>query len=577
MKKANLRFLEATLAVVSAVIAAAAVAMMPFAGLALSMHWVIACASSVVAAILGACGLVYLRRVLSSVSALSSCIATSDRSTIDITGLLGYVREKLDVLTGLDVLFASVNDDIASLQRSATKFDLFSSDILFSAQNLSEQASGQSDLLLSLRDRTGAFFEVLTTTNGELDQLKGIIDSNAESAAALAERARVSKGELAIIMERSSTAAREAKAGENEASSTGLAADELELGLRKLDATASRESDDARRIAESLAGIVDIVDRTHMLATNASIEAARAGARGAGFAVIAQEVRTLAAASKNALEDIDAVLRSVSSGIQQSTSLVGTVLASAGKLRGSLDRTRSTFDGIGELVRDIEGKIDRFDDVFSEQIEGASNAASSAKAAALRINGFTEAYRSRSVEYDSILAASRAAEVSATEARRSARVLAQLASYLKAGGSERNRVLRRYSVDQDQARLTYGRKERREELLYNLEVYGEDGRQFGYLGDLSKSGLLLLSSIALPVGARLSIAVALPITAEGERRIGLSATVRSCGQEQEGYRLGCSFNDDAVRQASSVDEILRTLAMGSIAAPDEVEELEELS
>ena len=566
----------ATLAVACTVIAAASVVAMPLSGASGSIYLIIALAASIVAACLGASALGYCRRVLESMSALSFYADAADHTSIDITGLLGNARERPDFLKGQDALFALVNDDIASLQRSATKFDLFSSDILFSAQNLSDQASNQSALLGSLRERTGAFFEVLTATNKELGQLQDSIGANAESAAALAERARVSRDELAIIMERSSAAAREAKAGENEATSTGKAADELDVGLRRLNDMAGRESEEASRITESLAGIADIVERTHILATNASIEAARAGTKGAGFAVIAQEVRTLAAASKSALDDIDAVLRSVKSGIEQSTALVGTVSDSAGRLRSSLDRTRSTFDGIGALVREIEGKIERFDDVFSEQIEGASIASSSAKTATITINGFTEAFCGRSAEYDAILASSRDAEALANDAKRSARVLAQLASYLKAGGSERNHVLRRYRVDQDQGRLAHGRKERREELLYNLEVYGDDGSQLGYLGDLSKSGLLLLSSKELPVGFRLSLAVALPVTAEGERKIALCATVRRCEREREGYLLGCSFNGDVERQASSVDEILRTLALDSIAAPGEVEELEEL-
>jgi hypothetical protein len=47
---------------------------------------------------------------------------------------------------------------------------------------------------------------------------------------------------------------------------------------------------------------------------------------------------------------------------------------------------------------------------------------------------------------------------------------------LKAGGSDRNRVLRKYRVDKNAEQKKYERKERREDLLYNLEVFDEGDR-----------------------------------------------------------------------------------------------------
>ncbi len=161
-----------------------------------------------------------------------------------------------------------------------------------------------------------------------------------------------------------------------------------------------------------------------------------------------------------------------------------------------------------------------------------------AQSAATTLSGFTQAYASRSGEYDTIVSSSKEAEASATEAKRSARVLAQLASYLKAGGAERNRILRKYKIDQNSSSRAFGRKERREELLYNLEVYNSEYNLIGYLGDLSKSGLLLLAFSKLEPGSKISISVALPISAEGERRIRLTIMVRRVEPEREGYRVG---------------------------------------
>jgi len=572
----------------------AVISLMAFAGvMKTGWHSLISGLLAVFALVMWFLALKYMQGVLASLEDISKEAGIVSDTSIDLARLVqaSSLHSKLDSMSGLDILFGLVNDDVASLQRSATKFDLFSSDILFSAQNLSDQAARQSDMLVSLREKTGGFFEVLTRTNNELGVLKGTIDRNADSAASLEQKARVSKDELNDIIKKSVDAAKEAQRGEAEVSSTSLAALELEAGLKKLNATAMRESEEAKHITTSLAVIADIVERTHILATNASIEAARAGERGAGFAVIAHEVRTLSASSRQALEEIGLVLNSVKKGIDDSSALTKTVSTSAARLSGSLDITRSSFDGIGAQVRDIEKRLASFDEVFSDQIQRAEETAMSARSAATTLSGFTEAYTSRSGEYDTIVSSSRVAESSAAEARRSARVLAQLASYLKAGGAERNRILRKYTVDQDSGLRSYGRKERREELLYNLEVYNTEDILMGYLGDLSKSGLLLLSFTNLEIGSKISISVALPISAEGERRVRLSIIVRRVEPEREGFRAGCSFSGTGDIDEASVDEILKTLALGNLSAPgnisaamspadvpdDSLEELEELS
>ncbi|HOX11324.1 MAG TPA: methyl-accepting chemotaxis protein [Spirochaetia bacterium] len=548
-----------------------------------------AAASAALALLAAAVGLrayVSVRKASRGDAALQAASSDPERGALDLVRLAAAASEDRSLAWHARLL-ETLNQDIALLQRSAVKFDLFSSDILFSAQTLAGLARRDLEMLTRLRGQVTEFFEEQARTNEELGQLRERLTGSAELAARLARTASDSRSELSLLVDLSREAARDARAGVEGVEATGEAASGLERLLDRLNQAARREAEEADRIAESLARIADIVERTHILATNASIEAARAGARGSGFAVIAAEVRNLSEASRKALEDIGKVLGSVAAGIRESGALSAQVASHSEQLDRSLSRTRSSFEAIDGRIREVEGRLARFDEVFSEQAEGSNRSSASAGQAASLLEGFAVAFRERTETYEGILEAARESETSVHDAERSARVLAQLAGYLKNGGLDRNRVLRRYRADGDLAQGRLGRRERREELLYNLEIFDPEGASLGHLGDLSPSGLLLVTPGRIEPGTRLALSLALPITAEGERRVPLSVTVRRVEEDGGLFRHGCSI-DDRERAAGQVEEILRSLSLGAVSAPglpaagagspgaEEVEEAEEV-
>ncbi|GAB1484097.1 hypothetical protein MASR2M78_29140 [Treponema sp.] len=519
---------------------------------------------------------------------LSKEAGSVDLDKIDIAHLVNRDdRVAYDSLSGLGFFLELVNEDIADLKRSALKFDLFSSDILFSSRRLAERTQSQRIMLRDLREKAASYFQLLSGTGKELASVSTFISGTAQGVLDLKERALESKEKLALLVSQAGSTAADARKGGMSMKETFEANIAVGKSLHVLSAAAERQAEEARVMGESLKAIEDIVEKTHILATNASIEAARAGARGAGFAVIASEVRTLSLSSQEVLAEIGRVLGSVADGMRSSLSLTQAVSNSAKTLGASLEKSRLVFEDIDEKASNMEKSIHTFDEVFAKQIEEASLAAASASTAVQGMDGFQESFRDRGKDYESIASAVDKADGEAADAELSANILAQLASYLKAGGSERNRVLKKYLCDEGARGKRFNRKVRRESLLYNLELVSRAGESIGHLGDLSDAGVLINAERRYEVGTHLEFWVIMPLSLEGNRRIHLSATVRRCEQEDAEYHLGCSFDSLSREEKASVAELLRSLSLGfrqapliesieEAADPEESAELEEL-
>ncbi|MBO7746790.1 methyl-accepting chemotaxis protein [Paenibacillus sp. MWE-103] len=114
-----------------------------------------------------------------------------------------------------------------------------------------------------------------------------------------------------------------------------------------------RLGDRAGEIAAFVGTIRAIAETTNLLALNASIEAARAGEHGLGFAVVAGEVKQLAAASKAASDRIAGLIASVQ---RETLQAIGTMRESRAEVETGMDMMADasrSFRRIVEAVRDV--------------------------------------------------------------------------------------------------------------------------------------------------------------------------------------------------------------------------------
>ena len=231
-------------------------------------------------------------------------------------------------------------DELGAIGHSVNRFIVYLQNMIGEVT----QATGAMASGLEQLQKTSAHTnQILVRHASETDQTVTAITEMSSTADTVAQNA----AETAAFTQRANEHADRSRVVVGEASNSVSA---LIGEVSSATHTVENMRQDAARITETLGVIGAIAGQTNLLALNAAIEAARAGEQGRGFAVVADEVRALAARTQASTSQINEMLARLTTGVSSSVTAMEATQASC---QSAADATARVNTGLDEMAGSV--------------------------------------------------------------------------------------------------------------------------------------------------------------------------------------------------------------------------------
>lgn len=279
-------------------------------------------------------------------------------------------------------------------------------------QEASEANQVQSDrqarvdqLIKQFREKMSSLLSMITHDSGDMKSAALTLNQIAETTETTTQGASASSSEATANVETVAGTTEELTASVQEisgqvarglslANSASKDADSVNVKVKSL-------AEAAQQIGQVIGMISDIAEQTNLLALNATIEAARAGEAGKGFAVVASEVKSLAEQTGKATEQISQQITTIQASTEEAVVDIGGIATSVSEIDSFMTSIATAIEEQSAATQDIARNVQQAAEgnkAVSSGMEQVSSAVTETKSSADSVLSSSENLAERSTE-----------------------------------------------------------------------------------------------------------------------------------------------------------------------------------